>query len=280
MFFKRRRRIAELSGMEWRQRAVPAACAGVQTMLLPDELRLLDFLADTYYEGRGVIVDAGCFVGGSTVALAAALRRNLARRRRREQHLIHSYDIFAIEEWTRGIFFPETAQAGDSFRPIFDRNIADFADLVAVHPGNITAAPWIGAPIEILFVDVAKHWTVCDWLSANFFRHLIPGRSIVIQQDYLYHHWNAWIHVTMEYYRDHFEMLFDTTYNSVVFLHTKKFGRRAIQPKTVASLSDAEKATLMDRAAARFSGEQRHMLVAAKEHFLGMLAAEREPGFR
>jgi hypothetical protein len=263
--------------MDWRQRAIPAACEGVQTMLLPDELRLLDYLADAYYEGRGVIVDAGCFLGGSTIALASALRRNLARRRRREQPLIHSYDLFQIEDWTRGVFFPESARAGDSFRHIFDRNIAAFADLVAVHPGNITAAPWIGAPIEILFVDVAKHWTVCDWLSANFFRHLIPGRSIVVQQDYLYHHWNAWIHVTMEYYRDHFEMLCDTTYNSVVFLHTKAFGRRAIRPKTVASLTDAEKATLMDRAAARFSGEQQRMLVAAKEHFLGMLAADRGP---
>ena len=30
-------------------------------MLLPDELRLLEFLAEEYYRGEGVIVDAGCF---------------------------------------------------------------------------------------------------------------------------------------------------------------------------------------------------------------------------
>src|ERR1043165_7049842 len=44
----------------WRNRNVPAPCAGVPTMLIPDEQRLLTFVAEEYFSGAGCIVDAGC----------------------------------------------------------------------------------------------------------------------------------------------------------------------------------------------------------------------------
>ena len=87
-------------------------------MLVPDEVRLLHHLAEEYYTGEGAIVDAGCFLGGSTVALADGLRRNLRRRRCAEEKLIHSYDRFEIEEWTLESYFREPAKAGDSVSPI------------------------------------------------------------------------------------------------------------------------------------------------------------------
>ena len=255
----------------WRKRPVPASCADVPTMLMPDELRLLHYLTDECYTGEGAIVDAGCFLGGSTLALADGLRRNLRRRGRDEEKLIHSYDRFEIEEWTLGSYFPRSAQAGDSFRPLFDSNIAPYADLVEVHAGDVCSHPWRGGPVEILFIDVAKHWTVCDWVTWQFFPHLIPGKSVVIQQDYLYHHWVAWLHVTMEFYADYFEYVCDTGVNSVVFLNTKRIPEGVLRERTVESLTTAEKIELMDRAAARFSGEQARLLRSAKQHFLEML---------
>ncbi|HEY6186448.1 MAG TPA: class I SAM-dependent methyltransferase [Pyrinomonadaceae bacterium] len=255
----------------WRERAVPDSCADVPTMLVPDELRLLHYLADDYYTGEGAIVDAGCFLGGSTLALADGLRRNLRRRGCDAEKLIHSYDRFEIEAWTLGSYFPKSAQAGESFRPLFDRNLAPYADLVEVHGGDIRSHPWTGGPIEILFIDVAKHWTVCDWVTWQFFPHLIPGKSVVIQQDYLYHHWVAWLHVTMEFYSDYFEYVCDTGVNSVVFLNTKRIPEGVLRERTVESLTTAEKIELMDRAAARFTGEQARVLRSAKQHFLEML---------
>jgi SAM-dependent methyltransferase len=257
----------------WRERPVPEACAGIPTMLMPDELRLLNWLADADYTGAGAIVDAGCFLGGSTVALAAGLRRNLERRRRPTKRLIHSYDRFEVEEYTRGTFFPESVRTGETFRPQFERNIAPFADLVEVHAGDVQAVEWNGGPIEILFIDVAKHWELCDRVTWQFFPHLIPGRSVVVQQDYLYHHWVAWLHVTMEVYADYFEYVCDTGANSVAFRHTRKFPAGFVREKTVESLTTDEKIDLMDRAASRFGGEQRELLRAAKEHFLEMLRA-------
>ena len=260
----------------WLQRPVPAPCARAATMLLPDELRLLNYLAEEHYTGEGAIVDAGCFLGGSTLALADGLRRNLRRRGCPEERLIHSYDRFEIEGWTIGSFFPASAQAGESFKPIYDRNVEPFASLVKVHPGDVRAYPWAGGPVEILFIDVAKHWRVCDWMTWQFFPRLIPGKSMVIQQDYLYHHWVAWLHVTMEFYSDYFEYVCDTGVNSVVFLNTKRIPEGVLREKTVESLTTEEKIELMDRAAGRFSGEQATLLRLAKQHFLDMLAEEEE----
>ncbi|MEA3004120.1 MAG: hypothetical protein QOH81_2908 [Sphingomonadales bacterium] len=251
-------------------RPVPAACAGVPTMLIDDELRLLESLTDEYYRD-GAIVDAGCFLGGSTIALASGLRRNLRRRGQPERPLIHSYDLFQIEDWTRGIYFPESAKAGDSTRALFDRNISDHAPLIEVHEGDITRSRPPEGPVDILFVDVAKHWTTCDWITANLFPLLVPGRSVVVQQDYLYPEWTGWLHVTMEYYADEFERLCDTGSNSVAFLHTKAFAPGRLRPRLVADLPTAEKTILMDRAASRFSGRQAELLRSAKRHFVSML---------
>jgi SAM-dependent methyltransferase len=255
----------------WRGRQVPAACANVPTMLIPDELRLLHYLADEGYTGEGCIVEAGCFLGGSTVALADGLRRNLRRRRQAEEKLIHSYDRFQIEGWTIAPYFSESAQVGDSFKPLFERNIAPYAELVEVHAGDVRSLPWTGGPIEILFLDIAKHWTVCDWVTWQFFPGLIPGKSVVIQQDYLYDTWTAWLHVTMEFYSEYFEYVCDTGFNSVVFLNTKRIPEDVLREKTVESLTTEEKIELMDRAAGRFTGVQADMLKSAKEQFLEML---------
>jgi cephalosporin hydroxylase len=255
----------------WKARSRPAACAKVPTMLLDDELRLLEFVAENWYQGQGAIVDAGCFLGGSTLALASGLRKNLARHNQPEAARIHSFDLFEIEDWTRGVYFPEDRQAGETTRPIFDANIADFAPLITVHEGDITKAILPADPIEILFVDVAKHWTVCDWITEHMFPRLIPGKSLVIQQDYLYHHWVSWLHITMEYYADHFEILCDTEHNSVAFLLTKPFEDGDIRPNLVGDMPLAEKIALMDRAAARFDGHKAALLESAKAQFVEML---------
>lgn len=261
---------ATVIGTKWRRQPLPVACTKVPTMLVPDELRLLNFLAQDTYRGDGAIVDAGSFLGGSTVALAEGLRRNP---RWKSGQPIQVYDKFEVEEYTRGVYFPESMPVGASFRDQFDRNVAPYAEMLEVHAGDIREHPWTGGPIEILFIDVAKHWTVCDFVTWNFFPHLIPGRSLVVQQDYLYHHWVAWLHVTMELYGDYFEYVCDTEVNSAVFLNTKAIPPSVLRRNSVESLTAAERSALMDRAASRFEGKKRELLVSAKAHFLEMLPA-------
>jgi SAM-dependent methyltransferase len=257
----------------WRLEPEPASSANVPTMLMPDELRLLHHAAEYYYSGSGAIIDAGCFLGGSTVALADGLRRNARASYAGPGKPIQTFDRFEVEDWTRGLFFPADRRAGSSFRNQFDCHVAPYADLVEVHAGDVSGHPWTAGPIEILFLDLAKHWTVCDWVTWQWFPHLIPGRSLVVQQDYLYHQWNGWLHVTMEFYAEYFEYVCDTGLNSVVFRNTRFIPASVLRRNTVASLTTAAKSELMMRAADRFTGARREIILAARTHFLEILAA-------
>ena len=73
-----------------------------------------------------------------------------------------------------------------------------------------------------------------------------------------------------ELYADYFEYVCDTDVNSVVFRNTKKIPDSA---GGIEHLPIAEKSELMDRAANRFHGRKREILLAAKAHFLEMLEA-------
>ncbi|HEX8641337.1 MAG TPA: hypothetical protein VF704_09310 [Allosphingosinicella sp.] len=264
--------LAQLRRGDWRARPLPSASEDVPTMLMEHELRLLEFLAEEYYRLEGLIVDAGCFLGGSTAALASGLSNNLARRGLPECPLIHSYDLFKVEDWTRGIYFPLDVEAGASTRALFEANVAPFRALIEVHEGDITDGRWSGEPIEILFIDIAKHWSVCDWIVEQMFPRLIPGRSIVVQQDYLYGRGTAWLHATMAYFTDEFRMLCDTQFNSVAFLLKKPFEPGSLRPKLFESFPAETKLALMDKAARPFRGEQAEILRAAKADYLERFA--------
>ena len=142
----------------------------VATMLSLQERRLLHFLTHRHFADRGAVVDAGCFLGGSTVALAAGLRRWSAAAGRAPTHKIQTYDLFAAEAWTIGRFLPEHMQPGESFRALFDAAVARYRDLVDVHQGDITTTVWPGWPVEILFIDCAKVPSVNDFIARIFFR--------------------------------------------------------------------------------------------------------------
>jgi hypothetical protein len=178
---------------------LPEEVKHVKTMLSAEELELLYTLARDRYIGCGEIIDAGAFLGGSTLALACGLRDNLGTLDKRGR--VHSYDRFVSDRFVARFIdgYPE----GTSTRPYYDGVIAGVASYVSVHEGDICASPWpIERPIEILFIDVAKSWGINDFLLHQFFPRLIPGVSTVIQQDY---HWKQgpWNSITMELLADH-----------------------------------------------------------------------------
>ncbi len=82
----------------------------------------------------------------------------------------------------------------------------------------------------------------------------MPGHSIVIQQDYIWEAWNAWIHITMEYYADYFRMLTHTYANSVVYLYERQIP--SLHPALIGSMTADTKFELMRQARARFRSPQ------------------------
>jgi hypothetical protein len=94
------------------------------TTLARGELRMLHWLAREF-DSDGDIVDAGCFLGGSTLALATGLKANPESSPERR---IHTYDKFmTIAECLVDL------SAGDSFLPVFRANLADYLNLIEIH---------------------------------------------------------------------------------------------------------------------------------------------------
>ncbi len=244
----------------------PTAFEPPPTMLSGAELRMLHWLASEYFRGRGEIVDAGCFLGGSTAALADGLARNPrveAKRRR-----IHSYDTFALDWYAKREFFADSAlRVGDSFFDLWRENVARWAELIAVHRGDVCDHRWPRRPVEILFLDVMKTVPVQSAVTARWFPRLLPQESILIQQDYV-HEWQPWIIVSMELLRDCFTPLDYFDYGSAVFLCERVPSRRALAAADVARLPLGIQLAAMERAETRVPREYAAVIRLAKAKLL------------
>jgi len=202
------------------------------SMLTIEEKQLLYWLTSQYFSGSGAVIDAGCFAGGSTISLAAGLATAGGRATWGARARINSYDTFLTDDFMRDWYFERNnlRTEGNRFRSIFDSAISSYDDLVAVHDGDITTASWTGEPIEILFIDVCKLWHINDHVTREFFPWLIPGRSIVVQQDF-FHHLEYWVIITQELLHEHFEYLGFVKWNTAMFRCISLVAPTAIPPR-------------------------------------------------
>jgi hypothetical protein len=250
----------------WEAAALPDAVLKPETMLSVAERRLLFWLGADYARADGAIVDAGCFVGGSTVALAEGLRVNP----RAGDAYVDAFDRFTVDEFMATAYLAgHGLRAGDSFRPVFDANTAAVRDLVAVHEGDLADADWDERPIDVLFVDIAKTWEVNDDVIRRFFGWLEPNRSIVVQQD-MAHALCPWLAITMELLADHFELLGYVEHNSVVYRCRAPIPPGAV-PHSLRALPDDRKLALLERAIGRFEGVPNALLSCARALLLSEL---------
>ena len=186
-------------------------------MLGLEERKLLYHLVRDVYSGEGAVVELGAFCGASTCCLAAGIRDNPNV----TGQVVHSYDSFIANEPYLVDFirtqFGETLAPGQSFGPLYRRATQEFAHLIEVHAGDLLARSWPEqAPIEILFVDVAKTLALNGKVLTEFFPRLIPGKSIVIHQDF-YHPTAFYLPVVMDYLSNYFSIVETGRDWSVVF---------------------------------------------------------------
>jgi len=256
-------RLDFLAGRPWRADRDDADIPWVKTMISKEERRLLYALAREYASGDGAIVDAGCFLGGSTVALLGGLRD---RAERWSGPPVASYDLFRVDPATIPKYFDDSVRAGDSFRARFDVNVAGFDVPHVVHEGDIAQIGWSGGPIEVLFLDVLKTWELNDAVVRDFFPSLVPGRSVVVHQDYGWG-WQPWIPITVELMGDSLQLVDWMEWGSHVFLVQDEIPARALN-----GLSDLDldaKLELMARAVEKSKGWARGMLEIGRASLLG-----------
>ena len=179
-----------------------------RSLLSGYERQMCYWLAKEWYRGEGAIVDLGSFLGSSTVAFAAGLEA-----REVPAGHIYAYDLFRVSR------DPETQkflnkQEGDSFLEDYEATLAGYGSRVTTHAGDIKQFPWQGGPIEILFIDLAKSWDMNEYIIQAFFPSLIPGKSLIIHQDFG-NAWNPWLPVSMGYLDEYVTILCDESTSRV-----------------------------------------------------------------
>lgn len=246
----------------WNTAEVPQEIFDSFGMIGPEERRCFWWLARHCASGEGAIVDAGAFVGASTLCFASgAAAAGIASVDGGKP--IHAYDYFAaIDAYVAQAIskkFRPIAQ-GESYLDIFQQQTAKYASLIEAHAGDFMQARWSGAPIDILFIDVAKRaWLNCHAI-AEFFPSLVPGRSIVVHQDY-FHCWHPYIHISMEFFGDSFELVDELVlHQSRVWRLAKPLAPEKIARMKAYDLSREERLTLLDRLIERSSPVCRPMM--------------------
>lgn len=149
------------------------------------------------YEGRGEILDLGCWLGSLTVPMCRGLAENPHEKAARR--FIHSYDLFVWQQWMEDLAPAMSKEligrftVGDSFLPDFQRVVAPWSDRIRIYEGSILDKPWDGNPVEFMYVDAMKDWGLTCGIHNNFMRYLLPG-GYVAHQDFAFHG-VPWLHL-------------------------------------------------------------------------------------
>lgn len=240
-----------------RERPVPFDLAAFSMLSRWEEALLFNLVRDQF-EGQGVIVDAGCFLGASTRALSSGLQQTEFAIQ--DGFKVHSYDLFVApdDEYTLSLL-PKGTTPGANIRHLFERNIDPVKSWVQIHEGDIKTAEVPEAPVELLFVDVAKCWLTNEVIIRHFFSKLVPESSIVIQQDFGTP-FVPWVHVTMEFFADQFELL-GVIGSSAVYRFK---GGGQFDGNSLRNLALERKLELLEAAEARHEGYPQHAINASR----------------
>jgi hypothetical protein len=235
-------------------------------MLSTEEVRLLHWLTSQQYTGRGEIIDAGCFLGGSSVAFADGLKRNKKLEHSQKHKRITSYDLF-IADWYANKYFLPDKQEGEDFSEVFLQRIKPYEDYITTMKGDIRLIEWRNRPIEILFIDVAKQPDINDILIQRLFPYLLPRVSFVIQQDYI-HEWLPWIHITMEHFAEYFTLRDSVWEGSAVYQLSESIPADKCLRFSIKDILPDDQVKLMDQALDKTPLPKRKVVTLAKARLL------------
>lgn len=214
----------------------------VRSMLSAYELALLYALAKDSYTGAGEIIDGGPLLGLSTYAMARGLAAN--ERRLSKQHRIYSFDLFLARDMGWHVEGSDSG-AGSVLDRFLEIN-REYLDSISISAGDLLDMRWDGRPIEVLFIDVAKTWDLNSWTLRSWYPALIPGRSIVVHQDYVYFN-QYWVALTMAWLSEYFDRSEEVFGATVCFLNRSPIPAEKLNVN-LAALPLTDKVRLMEQA--------------------------------
>ncbi|MEJ0059357.1 MAG: hypothetical protein WDM79_07225 [Terricaulis sp.] len=246
--------------------------AGHPSMMSREELSLLFSLARDVYSGQGIIVDAGVFLGASTLCFGHGLRASVKRaiKVKRSYKLIWSYDLCVFNEgMLRQLARPKLARmlegaqyhSGESFEPLLRRMLKDVEDLVDLQVCDVlTARMPEGEKVEIAFLDILKTPEIESHLFRSLYPKMIPGVSIVVQQDYFFERL-PYIKIRQERLAPFFDYL-GAVGPTAVFRLREAIPQAYLEEEPAVSLPIEEKFRLIDQAAERVTDPGRKAMTA------------------
>lgn len=152
----------------------------------------------------GRIVDLGCWMCATSLALAEGLPKESGAAEKLEPIL--AYDQFIWAEWMDGLL-PDVFgdyRPGDCFLPEARRRIRSHGARVQLIQADLTRYDWPGGAIKILLVDAMKSWELARQIACSFYPSLPPG-ALLIHQDYK-HFYTSWLHLLQYRLRDCFTL--------------------------------------------------------------------------
>jgi len=195
----------------------------IPTMLQPEETQYLYWLGTSVWMSKGMVLEIGPWLGGSTICLAAGMHAS----GRPSEGRLHAVDNFL---W-RDFMIARAAlplQPGESFEPYFLKNLETYHDIVRSHAATLPDETITGdheatakrftneanvpalntvpgdEPVEILFIDGAKSWRGMAHLLRIVRERMIPERTLLVCQDYKY--WGTyWVPMMMSRLRGYVE---------------------------------------------------------------------------
>ena len=194
----------------------PTSFSMLPTMLTQEELRMLSFLARNL-EVPGIVLDLGCFVGGSTFALAHGVVNSTNSSRP-----IHSFDLFELNEAVKHRYFYENGlpfYPGSNGLDLYRVITGGFSGLVSANVGDVKKTltrEWMaGRDVALLFLDLCKTPEITDHITRTVFPRLRPG-SWIVQQDFLYE-FTPWAVYPFWRLRGQIELIGSTCRHSAIF---------------------------------------------------------------
>lgn len=153
-------------------------------MITPNESAFYEQAATAFVGETGAVVDLGCWLGGTSVALARGTG---------SCGKVLAYDLFRWERWMPAGVAYCLYQPGDCFLPEARRLIRDHGGNVELIQADLTSYKWSGGQIKILLVDAMKSEALARKIAQRFYPSLKVG-GLVIHQDFK-HFYTSWIHL-------------------------------------------------------------------------------------
>jgi hypothetical protein len=199
-------------------------------MVSVEEMVFFSESAGRYFGKEGAIVDLGCWLGSTSVALAQGVLSQ-GSGANNENERVFGVDMFKWEGWMPEQIPYCVYQSGDSFLPEARRVVRDHGGgQVELIEADLELYRWTGGPIKILLVDAMKNEELAIQIPRNFFPSLAAG-SLLIHQDFK-HYYTSWIHVLQYQLRQYFRFYKSVRWGTVAFEVVAPVPRAAVDRAT------------------------------------------------